>query len=205
MVESVLTLDRALEGQVARQKHVGPVERHEQEAARRPRSDTRNVGQCGLDLFVGHVREGFFAQASVDEPLGERPQRRALSSREAAVAQHLRIGGEQLGRRRQMPSESLLQVRDDRAGRADRELLAGDLEDERPEGVKRRKLVHPRPRPEIRPRVDQPREHRVRVPKELARLGIGNRGSLTDWSPHAHAFSSPSVSRAGHQGCTCAP
>src|SRR2546421_930388 len=82
-------------------------------------------------------------------------------------------------------------MRDDRPGRADRQLLARDLEDERPEGIEWRKLVHPGPRAEVRPRVDQPREHRVGLPKEVARLGIGNRGSLAGWSLHAHRFSSP--------------
>src|SRR5690348_8852625 len=88
-------------------------------------------------------------------------------------------------------------MRDDRPGRADRELLARDLEDERPEGIERRKLVHPGPRPEVRPRVDQLREHRVRPSKELARLRIGNRGSLSRWSVHAHALTSRSVSTLG--------
>ena len=173
MVEAVRSLDRAPEREVAREKDVGPIESHEQEPARGPRPDSGHLGQGRLDLVVGHARERLVAQASVDEPLRERAQGLALSSREAAVAQHLRISREQLGRRRQMPSESLLQMRDDRPGRADRQLLARDLEDERPEGIERRKLVHPGPRTEVRPRVDQPREHRVRLPKELARLGIG--------------------------------
>jgi hypothetical protein len=134
------------------------------------------------------IRKRLVAQASVDEPFRERAQGLALSSREAAGAQHLRVGGEQLGRRRQLPSEPLLQMRDDRAGRADGELLARDLEDERAEGIERRKLVEPGPWAEIRARVDQPREHRVRVPKELARLGIGDRGPLAGWSIHAHAL-----------------
>src|SRR5206468_4728515 len=82
---------------------------------------------------------------------------------------------------------SLLEMRDDRPRRVDRKLLAGDLEDERPERVERRKLVHPGPRSEIRPRVDQPREHGVRLSKKLARLGIGNRGLPAGWDVHAHA------------------
>ena len=119
-----------------------------------------------------------------------------LASREAAVAQHLRVGREQLGRRRQVPSEPLLEMRDDRPGRADGQLLARDLEDERAEGVEWRKLVQPGARTEVRPRVDQPREHRIGVAQELARLaglrllrvacGIG--------AVHAHTFSSRSVS-----------
>jgi hypothetical protein len=50
--------------------------------------------------------------------------------------------------------------------------LARDLEDERPERVKRGKLVQPGPRTEVRPRINQPRENRIRLAKELARLGI---------------------------------
>src|SRR5215204_1820590 len=85
-------------------------------------------------------------------------------------------------------------MRDDRPGRADRKLLARDLEDERAEGIERRKLVHPGPRAEIRPRLDQPRKHGVRVSQVLARLGIGGRSELAGWGVHAHAFSSRSVS-----------
>ena len=47
-------------------------------------------------------------------------QARDAERREAAVAQHLRIGCEQLGRRRHVPLESALEVRDDRPGRGDR-------------------------------------------------------------------------------------
>src|SRR5205814_4849542 len=74
---------------------------------------------CSSDLLL--------AQASVDEPLRERAQGLALSSGEAAVAQGLGISREQLGGRGQMPSESLLQMRDDRSGRGDGQLLAGEI------------------------------------------------------------------------------
>jgi hypothetical protein len=66
-----------------------------------------------------------------------------------------------------MPSESQLQTREDRAGRVDGQLLSCDLEDERPEGIERRKLVQPGPRAEVRPGVDQPREDRIRVPEKV--------------------------------------
>ena len=194
VIEAVRSLDRAPEREVAREKDVGSVESHEQEPARGPQPDPGHLGQGCLDLVVGHARERLIAQASVDEPLRERAQRLALSSREAAVAQHLGISREQLDGRRKMPSESLLEMRDDRPGRADRQLLARDLEDERPEGIERRKLVHPGPRTEVRPRVDQPREHRIRLPEELARIGIGKRGSYAGWSHPRSCFSSRSVS-----------
>jgi hypothetical protein len=72
-----------------------------------------------------------------------------------------------------MPPESLLQMRDDRAGRRDRELLAGDLEQERPEGVERRELVGPGSGTEVRMRIDQARENRICVSEELTRSAIG--------------------------------
>ena len=53
-------------------------------------------------------------------------------------------------------------------------MLAGDLEDERPEGVERRELVGPGPWTEVRPRVDESGENRIGVPEELARSGIGD-------------------------------
>jgi hypothetical protein len=56
-------------------------------------------------------------------------------------------------------------------------------------------LVHPGPRAEIRPRVDQPREHRVRLPKKLTRVGIGNCGSLAGRRVvHAQVCSNRSLS-----------
>jgi hypothetical protein len=56
--------------------------------------------------------------------------------------------------------------------------LAGDLKDERPEGIKRGKFGHPGPWTEVRPRVHQPRENRIRLSEKLSRLGIGDCGRL---------------------------
>jgi hypothetical protein len=67
-------------------------------------------------------------------------------------------------------------------------LLADDLEDERPEGIERWKVVHPGPRVEVRSRVDELREDRIGLPQDCSRLGIGN----------GHR-------RAGHQGWTWEP
>src|ERR1700676_3361504 len=85
-----------------------------------------------------------------------------------------------------MPAEVLLDTRDDRPRRADGKLLTRDLEDKDSERVERRQLVHPRPRTEAWPRVDQAREHRVGAPKKLPRLAVGNRGSRA--SPLAHVL-----------------
>jgi hypothetical protein len=68
-------------------------------------------------------------------------------------------------------------MRDDRAGRGDRQLLARDLEDERPEGVERWELVLPCAGTEVRTRVDQPCQNRVRVAEELPSLAVGERGA----------------------------
>src|SRR6266511_4898283 len=80
-------------------------------------------------------------------------------------------------------------MRDDRPSRGDRQLLSCGLEDKRPEGIERRKLIHPGPWAEVRPCVDQPREYRINLPKELPRLGIGNRGALSGRDVGAHALS----------------
>src|SRR4029079_8146770 len=61
LVEAVRSLDRAPEREVARKKDVRPIERHEQEPARRPRPDTRNLCQGRLDLVVRHPRERLVA------------------------------------------------------------------------------------------------------------------------------------------------
>src|SRR5262249_36018552 len=91
---------------------------------------------------------------------------------------------EQLGRRGHAAPETVFQVRDDRPGRGDRQLLAGDREDERPEGVERRELVHPRPRAKVRPGVDQLPEDGVSLLEVLARLRIGG-GGLAMLGGHA--------------------
>ena len=77
-----------------------------------------------------------------------------------------------------MPSEVLLDTGHDRPRRTHGKLLSGDLEDERSERVKRRKLVHPGPRTEVRTGVDQAREYRIGRPQNLARLAVGDRGAL---------------------------
>jgi hypothetical protein len=91
-------LDGTPEGNVAGQEHVGPVERHEQEAVRRPRPDARDLGQDGLDLVVGHLRQDLFAETTIDESFRQRPERLALAGGHAAGAQHVGIRSEQFGR-----------------------------------------------------------------------------------------------------------
>jgi hypothetical protein len=72
-------------------------------------------------------------------------------------------------------AEVLLEPGQDRSRRSDGELLACDLEGERPEGVERGELADPRARAEVGMRVDHPRQDRIRVPEELAHSGIGER------------------------------
>src|SRR4029079_11061956 len=112
------------------EEDVGPIERNQEEAVCRPRADARDFGQGRLDLLVRHVRERLVAETTVEEPFRQRPQRLALAGGEAAGAKYVRIRGEQLGRRRQPSSEVLLDTGHDRPRRLDRQLLAGDLEDE---------------------------------------------------------------------------
>jgi hypothetical protein len=51
-------------------------------------------------------------------------------------------------------------------------------EDQRPEGVQRRQLIHPGSWTEVGAGVDKAGENRVRFPKDLAGVGIGYGGSL---------------------------
>jgi len=154
---------------------------------RRPGPDAGHLGEGGLDLVVGHPSERVVAQASVDEAFRECAQRPALPRGEPAGAEDLRIRCEQFRGGRQVSFEALLEPGQDRSCRPDGELLAGDLEDERAEGVEAGELVDPRPWMEVRMRVDHAREHRIGVPEELARPGIGDGSG-------GHAFSSRSVS-----------
>jgi len=51
------------------------------------------------------------------------------------------------------------------AGRRDRQLLAGDLEQQGAEQIHRRQLGHPRLGIEVRPVIDKPGQHWVSVRK----------------------------------------
>jgi hypothetical protein len=100
-----------------------------------------------------------------------------------------------------MPSESLLQMRDDRGGRVDGKLLTCDLEDERPERIELRKLVQPSPRAEVRPRVDQRRattpSAAVAAMAPLSTFGSQKSFSLTNcWSASSVMFFSFLLARS---------
>src|SRR5204863_6956164 len=115
VVEAVDALNRAPQRDVAGEVDVGAVECDEQEPVRGPRPDARHFRQSGFDLVVGHAGEALVAQASVRESLRKRTYRRALPRGEPGRTKHLGIGRQRLGRCRQPSTESLLQVRDDRA------------------------------------------------------------------------------------------
>ena len=149
-----------------------------------------HFGQDRLDLVVRHVRQGLDVETTVDEPLRQCPQCLTLAGGDAAGAQDVRIRGEQFGGSWQLSSEVLLETGHDCPRRADRELLAGDLEDQRPEGIERRELVEPSPRAEVRVRIDDPREHRVGLAKKRPRLGSA---SGCSWSRHSSSRRSVST------------
>ena len=77
-----------------------------------------------------------------------------------------------------MSAELLLESRQDRPRRPDGKLLADDLKDEGPEGIKRRKFFEPSPRVEVRLRIDDPSEDRIDLSKKLPRLGVSQRADL---------------------------
>ena len=186
MVESVDALNRAPQRDVAGQVDVGAVEGDEQEAVRRPRPDSRHLGQSRFDLVVGHGSEALVAQASVGESLRERPYRRALPRGEPGRSKHLGIGRQRLGRCREASAEALLDPTNDRARRGDRQLLTDHLEDERPERIARRQVVHPGPRPEARMCVDHASQHGIGLAQELPRLPIGERRARARSRSKAH-------------------
>jgi hypothetical protein len=99
----------------------------------------------------------------------------------------VRIRRQQLRGGGQVSSEVLLEPGQDRSSCPDGKLLAGDLEDQRSEGIEPGELVDPGARAEVGMRVDHPPEDRVRVPEELARNRIGDRR-------RRHSLSSRSVS-----------
>src|SRR5258708_1066648 len=189
VVETVDPLDRATQCDIAREKDVWAVQRDEQETVRRPRPDALHRGQGCLDLFVCHAFKRRIAQPPVDESLRQRPERLALASREPGGTKYLRIGCQQLGRRRQMIAESLFDAGHDRAGRSDRQLLADDLENQCPERIERRELVHPRSGTKGWMRVDDAREHRIGLAKELASPSVDEPSGPTRTSTHAQALS----------------
>jgi hypothetical protein len=61
----------APERKVAREEHVGPIERDEQESVRRPWPDPGHLSQRRLDLVVTHPGQHLIAKAPVDETLGD--------------------------------------------------------------------------------------------------------------------------------------
>jgi hypothetical protein len=82
---------RPVEREILGKPHVGPVERHDQKAVRRPRPDPRDFGQLRLDLVIGHARQRLVAQLAVDEPAGERAQGGGLAVGHAAGPELLRV------------------------------------------------------------------------------------------------------------------
>src|SRR5215204_390445 len=100
-----------------------------------------------------------------------------------------------------MSSEALLETPQDRPCRADGQLLTDDLKDERSERVKRRELVEPCPRTEVRLRIDEPPENRIGLPEKLTRLRIGARGSLAGTAIDAHSWNLPLVNPQRSKAC----
>ena len=69
-----------------------------------------------------------------------------------------------------MAAEKCLDAGQDPACRQNGKLLPGDLEQQGTVQIHRRQLSQPRPGVEVRPVIDEPRQHGVRVTKVGARL-----------------------------------
>ena len=163
VVEPVRGLDRLAQRQVTRQYDVLPLERDEHGALHRPGPDARDRGQLGQELVVGQAAQGVRVQLAVGQPLGQVAERADLPPREPRLAEPGGIEGQQLGGCGQAATEQRLDPPQDRAGRRDGQLLPGHLEHQGPVQVHGRQLRHPGLGIEVRPLVDQPRQHRVGV------------------------------------------
>jgi len=86
VVEAVDVPYRPPQRDIAREQNVRPIESHDQEAMRRPRTDSRDLGQRRLDLVVAHPRERLLVEPAVEEAFRQRPQRGGLAVGHAARA-----------------------------------------------------------------------------------------------------------------------
>ena len=94
-----------------------------------------------------------------------------------------------------MAGEVLLQTRQDRPCRGDRQLLADDLEDQRAERVERRQLVEPGAGSEVGSCVDDLLQHRVGLPKMVPRLRVDPCHIRAFWGLETSAAASFLVTR----------
>src|SRR5215831_11940075 len=190
VIELVGGPDGLAQREVARQHDVLPAQRDEHGALHGPRAYSGNRGELGHEFVVGQVAQGVLAQPAVRQPRGEVAEGADLPPRQAGLAEFAGIGFQQLSGRRETAAEQGLDAGQGSAGRGNRQLLPGDLEQQGAEQVHRRQLCHPCPGVEVRPVVDKPRQHgvggaqvRARLPQPLdtaggrvVRLGTGYGG-----------------------------
>jgi hypothetical protein len=169
VVELVGSPDGLAEREVARQDDVFSLERDDEGALHGPRAYPRYRGELCHKRVVWQVVQHGLIQPAVRQPLGEVAQRADLPPGEPGLAEFGGIHAQQLGGSREVAAEQRLDTGKCPAGRPDRQLLPGDLEQQGTVQIHRRKLGQPRPRIEGRPAVDKPCQHGVGAAKVRAR------------------------------------
>src|ERR1700722_7911433 len=132
------------------------------------------LGGQVVQLVSGPDRLAERQVARQDDVLAlQREEHGALDGPRAYARNRAELAGiyrEQFGGCGEVAAEQGLDPGQGPAGRRDGQLLAGNLEQQRTMQVHRRQLVHPRPGVEVRPVVDEPRQHRVGVAQVRAGL-----------------------------------
>jgi hypothetical protein len=120
------------------------------------------------ELVVGQPAQDVDVEPAIGQAFGEVAQGADLPPGQARGAERDRIDVEQIGGSGEAPVEQGLDAGQDPAGRGDGQLLADDLEEQRPVEVHRGQPRQPRVGVEVGAVVDEPREHRVGVAQRRA-------------------------------------
>ena len=181
------SLDGLTEGKVAGQDDVFPLQRNDEDALHGPGTYPRDCGELSHELVVGQTAQDVWVQSAICQPRGEVAERADLPPGESRLAEPVGIHAQQFGGCGQMAVEQGLDAGQGPAGRRDGQLLAGDLKQQGAVQIHGRQQGHPRPGIEVRPVVDEPREHRVGVAQVGPRL-LQPRGA---------------AGIHGHRACSC--
>ena len=187
VVEPISGLDGLTEGEVAGQDDVFPLQRDDEDALHGPGTDPGYRGELSHELVVRQTAQDVDVQSTVRQPLGEVAECADLppgQSRLAEPSGSTASSSVGVGR---CPSNRASMRASVRRVAGDGQLLTGDLEQQCAVQIHRRKQSDPRPGIEVRPVVDEPREHRIGVAK------VGPRRCRPRGAAGIH----------GHRACHC--
>ena len=142
-----------------------------------PRADARVAVSSAISSSSGRLLSTPVVEPAVRHPLGEVPERADLPPGKPGRAELIGCHAQQLSGGGQVTAEQVLDARDGPPGRGHRQLLARDLEQQGTEQIHRRQLGDPGPGIEIRPLVDQPRQHWIGGAQVRARSGQPRRAA----------------------------